>query len=310
MCDGAEGIDQLGPRLVVAGGAERIALRVERGEHGGPVGGGRRREQGGAVLPDAGGIAPGAGVGRALGEFVLVLDEAGDGAVDAFLFLAEGGELEGLHEFALFRGGEAGAFEEALEDEVVLGIFEGRGDGEFGADAGFEAEGAEDLEEERIEGADAEAGEGVDEGAEGGLRGGVVGEAGEVALGEFAVQVAGGFVGSGGAGEAGEDAGEDFAGGLAGEGEGDDGGGIGAGGEEGEDAAAEGEGLAGAGGGGEGGVADGAGRGHAGGSWMRPAPPAKRRAKSSWSGRSCAGGQNWPARMAAMTARAAARAEG
>ena len=207
------------------------------------------------------------------------MDKTGDGIVDAFLFLAEGGEFEGLQEFALFVDGEGGGFEEVLEDEVVFGGIEGLDDGRVGADAEFEPERAEDLQEKGVKRADAQAREGLDESAEGGLGGGAVGERGKAGLSEVAGQFEEGVVGVGGLGETGEDTGEDFAGGLAGEGQGDNGGGVGAGGEEGEVAAGEGEGFAGAGGSGEGGVADGGGGGHgAAGSRMRGVPPAKRRA--------------------------------
>ncbi len=239
-----------------------IRLGFERREDGGPVRHRGRLEPVGVALPDAGGIAPDLQIGSALEEFELVLDQARDGAVGAFGFLAEGGELEGLHQFALFIGGEGGAFEEILEDEVVLRVFQGLHDGERSADADFEAERGEDLQEEGVEGADAELREGADETAEGGLRGRVRGETGQAGLGELPAQAAVPRIGSGGLGEAGEDAREDFAGGLAGEGERDDGGGIGSGGKQGEVAVAEGEGLAGAGGGGEGGIADGEGRAH------------------------------------------------
>ena len=301
---------ELVPRLPVAGRAEGVGLRVEGGEDGGPVGRRGRRKQGRAVFPDAGGVAPGGPVRRALVEFVLVLDEACDGAVHALLFLAERGELEGLHHLAALGGGKRGAFEQALEDEVFLGIVGLRRDRQFGADAGFEAERPEDLEKEGIERADAQPRQGMDEAAERGLRGGGIGEAGEVRPGEFLAQAAIPLFGSGGAGEAGQDAREDFAGGLAGESERDDGGGIGAGGEQRQIAAAEGEGLARAGGGGQGRVADGHRRGHRSGSAMSGGSPAKSQAKSSRSSGKMAGGQNMPARIAATTARAAASADG
>ena len=307
LAGGFQHVDETVPIVPRLAGLERVRLFREGLENGGPIGLLRRRQ---SVRPDAAGVAPGFGIRRTPVQRVLVSDQVADGAVDAFPLFAEGRPLEGFHPFAAFRVGLGFLSEQALQDEIFLGGRRFRRDGRIGSDAVFEAELPENLQEERIERADAQSGQRMDERAQGGLRGGPVGEPRQSAVGQLAVQLRESLFECGRLRQARQDARQDFAGGLAGEGQRDDGRRLRAAGQQGEIAAAEGERLAGAGGSRHGRAADLDGRAHAWpGSRISFSPAAKSGSKSSkgivWS----AGGQNLPARMPATTSRAWARAD-
>ena len=135
------------PSLALAGLLQGIGLGVEYRDDCRPIQECRGGKQGSRVRPDALGIAPGRHIGCASRQLILILDQARNGAIDTFFLLAKGGLLEGLHQLALLVGGQRGPFQQALENKIVFGVFQRRGNGQFGGNAGFESERAQNLEE-------------------------------------------------------------------------------------------------------------------------------------------------------------------